>query len=221
MQPPAADRNESPQPLAALRLSQLALVLANLVPAIGVVAFDWDPYHLLILYWLENAVLGVLNLPRMALAPMRQPGTPKLFLIAFFCVHYGMFLFAHLMLLSAITDSGFHAREGWQALQRAWTLLERTETAVAIGGLAISHTLSFFVNYIGRGEYRRTTVNREMSSIYPRILVMHLAIVLGAVLVVVLDLPHGVLIVLVALKIWFDLRGHRKTHARRAGGTPT
>ena len=51
-----------------LRLSAVALVLANLVPLAGVLLWQWSVSSIVILYWFENVVIGVVNVLRMALA---------------------------------------------------------------------------------------------------------------------------------------------------------
>ena len=48
--------------------SATGTVLANLVPAVGVLFFGWDAFTVVFLYWLENAVIGVFNILKMALA---------------------------------------------------------------------------------------------------------------------------------------------------------
>jgi hypothetical protein len=41
-----------------LRPSVLILVAANLVPLVGVIFWGWDAFVLLMLYWLETAVIA-------------------------------------------------------------------------------------------------------------------------------------------------------------------
>ncbi|MGI9247995.1 MAG: DUF6498-containing protein, partial [Woeseiaceae bacterium] len=48
-----------------LRPSSIALVLANLVPLAGVLLFDWQVFDVLMLYWAENVIIGVINVLRM------------------------------------------------------------------------------------------------------------------------------------------------------------
>jgi hypothetical protein len=50
------------------RMSAVALVLANLVPLAGIVLWQWSISSVLILYWFENVVIGVINVLRMVLA---------------------------------------------------------------------------------------------------------------------------------------------------------
>lgn len=51
-----------------LRLSAVALVLANLVPLAGVLLWEWSVSSVVILYWFENVVIGVINVLRMLTA---------------------------------------------------------------------------------------------------------------------------------------------------------
>ncbi len=42
-----------------LRPSAIVLVLVNLLPLGGVLALDWQVFDVLLLYWSENVVIGV------------------------------------------------------------------------------------------------------------------------------------------------------------------
>ena len=108
--------------------SVVALLIANLIPLVGVVFFGWNLATILIIYWLENGIVGLWNVPRMALAgrqsvlgvrpapsvaATRLPSTALLgsgcgstAFILFFLVHYGLFWFVHGVFVFAIT-SGF------------------------------------------------------------------------------------------------------------------
>lgn len=67
----------------AVRLAQTAspttslvlLVAFNLVPLIGVLAWGWNVATLLVLYWVENGIVGILNVPKMLLAAAPETGT--------------------------------------------------------------------------------------------------------------------------------------------------
>jgi hypothetical protein len=48
--------------------SVAALLVANLIPLVGVVFFGWSLATILVIYWLENGIVGFWNVPRMALA---------------------------------------------------------------------------------------------------------------------------------------------------------
>lgn len=51
-----------------LRLSAATLILANVVPLAGVLLWQWSVSSVVILYWFENVVIGVINVLRMLFA---------------------------------------------------------------------------------------------------------------------------------------------------------
>jgi hypothetical protein len=91
----------------------VALVVANAIPIVGVAFFGWSLMTILVLYWLENGIVGLWNLPRIALAQGEPTGIGRLatlngravtsmsiaaqraFTIPFFLVHYGIFWVVH------------------------------------------------------------------------------------------------------------------------------
>ena len=46
----------------------LGIVIGNLIPVGGVLFLGWDAVQILILYWVENLVIGALTLPRILAA---------------------------------------------------------------------------------------------------------------------------------------------------------
>ena len=48
--------------------SALALLIANSIPLIGVLFFGWSLLTILVLFWIENGIVGLWNIPRILLA---------------------------------------------------------------------------------------------------------------------------------------------------------
>jgi len=48
--------------------SAIALVIANAIPLIGVLFFGWSLITILVLFWIENGIVGFWNVPRILLA---------------------------------------------------------------------------------------------------------------------------------------------------------
>ena len=48
--------------------SAILLILANLIPLVGVVLFGWSLWTILVLYWVENGIVGFWNVPKLLLA---------------------------------------------------------------------------------------------------------------------------------------------------------
>jgi len=193
-----------------LRPSVIALLLANLVPVFGVLCLHWEVFPLMFLFWSENVIVGVFNVLKMLTA---NPGSPlswagKLFIIPFFCVHYGMFTFIHGIFVIGLFGGGFKPGAGFPAPETFWHTMLEYHLGWAVLGLAVSRGISFATNYIGTGEYKRASLAVLMQQPYGRIVVLHLAILGGGFLVMALHSPLVGLLLLVALKIALDLRGH-------------
>jgi hypothetical protein len=143
----------------------------------------------------------------------------RLLLIPFFIVHYGIFWVVHgvfvltLPIFMGIGSTIFAQPEGLPtfALEDLGTI-EPRGVIIATVGLAISHIISFFVNYVGRGEYLTVSPGTQMFSVYGRVVVLHLTILIGAVAVGVLGTPLGALIVFVLGKIALDVAFHLREH---------
>jgi Family of unknown function (DUF6498) len=139
----------------------------------------------------------------------------KLFLVPFFVVHYGIFCMVHGMFILAF----FAAESFGGSPEEIWPGLSMTmdrHLGWAVAGLAGSHLYSFFRNYVGRGEYRRTIVTALMIQPYARVVVLHIAILLGAFVVVALGSNLGVLVLLIIGKTVLDLGFHLREREKNA-----
>ena len=190
------------------------MILANLVPLAGVLLLDWQVFDILLLYWVENVVIGIINVLRMAVCRSRD----ALFMIPFFIVHYGMFCFGHLSAIVAF----FGDAEGIASAVDIFVgegFAESLRSPLWIGIVAIflSHLVSFFSNFVAAGEYRNTTARALMQRPYGRIIALHIAVIIGAGLVEWLGSPVWMLAVLVAAKIAMDLRLHASERRKLSG----
>ncbi|UCE94735.1 MAG: hypothetical protein JSV73_05565, partial [Flavobacteriaceae bacterium] len=78
--------------------------------------------------------------------------------------------------------------------------------------------VSFVENYIIGKEFRTLTLEKLMHKPYQRIIVMHLAIIAGGIFVMKLNSPMPLMIILILLKIFFDLHLHKKSHKVKTPG---
>ena len=275
--------------------SALVLLVANLIPLVGVVFFGWSLLTILVLYWIENGIIGFWNVPKIVMAqgsvmptlPDMPPGAalaatgspekaaelqeqwrrtqaaqaalnasgattarpvqpgflgpraaarlsviPRTATAIFFSFHYGMFWLGHgifVFALPAFAGVGFGPSRvgpgdicqdatGFPIPCPDSTFGEIVWASVLLGGIALflSHGASFLLNYIGRAEYVTASPTNQMFSVYGRVIVLHLTIILGSVIAAVLGAPIGALLVLVVLKTAFDLGLHLREH-RNAG----
>ena len=193
-----------------LGLSGAALVAANLMPLLSVALGWWSTFEVMLLFWAENVVIGLLQLLRFGTVALLCGQVAALGVGVFFALHYGIFTLVHGTFVVALFAP---AGSGMTGLPDALPLLLSAEGLLwGLGGLAASHLLSFVVNFIGGGEYRRMTAEALMAQPYGRVVVLHLTILLGGGATMLLDDPAGALVVLVLLKIVLDLRAHLAEH---------
>jgi hypothetical protein len=205
-----------------LRPSVVALLLANLIPVLGVLVLGWEVFPLLLLFWFENVILGALNVLKMLLASPANPinWAAKIFIIPFFCVHYGMFTFVHGVFVVGLFGGAFKPGARFPTAETFWQAAQENHLGWAILGLSVSHAVSFATNYLGRAEYRQASLPMLMQQPYGRIVVLHLTILGGGFLMMALHSPTVGLVLLVALKTALDLRGHLKERKKFSAPLP-
>lgn len=225
------------------------LVAFNLIPLLGVVFVPsaWSVPTILVLYWIENGVVGLLNVPKMLLAagPVELPTrtvdvrdigevvvprvgpVAKAALVPFFLVHYGLFWLVHGVFVFALPMfAGVGRFTDFRTLPDGTLQLydpnaaEANLTAVAFGAVAltISRIVSFFVNFVGRREYLHVSAAQQMFAPYGRLVILHLTILLGAFLSLSIGSPIGAIVVLVLVKTALDLGLHLREHRAFAEG---
>ncbi|GGC53642.1 hypothetical protein GCM10007209_14220 [Haloferax sulfurifontis] len=207
-------------------------MVANLVPLVGVVWFDWSLKALLVAYWLESGVVGLLNVPKILAASGRGDGGSSINatvngrqvdlsppddprdgfhlypsnvpIAGFFAMHYGIFWVVHGVFVWSF-DAFAVGGVGGVPLGAVF---------LAAGATVLSHGGSFAVNFVGREEYRSVSPGKQMSEPYRRVIVLHLTIVLGAFLVAASGAPAAALVVMVVVKTALDAGAHLREHVR-------
>lgn len=213
------------------------LVLVNLLPIAGVILLGWSVLEIMLLYWSESVIIGAVNVLRMLSSRPTDPfatgngrrrgvemtvahtgAKMKVFLIPFFALHFGMFCFGHLTAIAFIFSRDTN-RPMLDMLPPASDML----FWLAAAAILISHLFSYLVNFIGRGEYRRVGLPELMRRPYGRIVIMHITVIVGAALVDWLRSPVPMLVFLVVVKTFVDLRMHGRERHRfgtRQGAQP-
>ncbi len=194
-------------------LSVVTLVVANLLPLAGVLFFGWSVFEVLVLFWAENVVIGAYDVLRMLVVlALRREGA-MVALIPFFIVHYGLFCAGHAIFLVAGFAPGLATGDLSRTLPAALTA---GSFVIPLLALVASHGISFLANFLWGGEWRRVDGKALMGAPYPRIVVMHVTIIVGTMLVVAAGSPVAAVAFLVALKIGVDLAAHLREHRRLA-----
>jgi len=202
----------------------VTLVVANLVPLAGVVFLGWSAWQILVIYWLENGVVGGFNVLKMMKAEGSGDGTSHSMasgwrssdgrsrgaLIRFFCMHYGIFWFAHgVIVFSLLPLFNAMAPDGGSSVP---TTPDPLGIGLAVVALVISHGLSYRFNFIGGGEYKRVTPKGQMYKPYGRLMVLHVTLIFGAFAIALTGASAAAVAILVLLKIALDVGLHLAEH---------
>ena len=190
------------------KASTLALLAANLLPLLGVVAFGWTLSHVMVLYWAESAVIGFYTVLKMFKVAKLAAIPASMFFVG----HFGGFMAGHFLFVYAFFVRGIDAKGPEPAVVEA-LLAVFAPLWLALTALFVSHGMSYVLNFIGRREYETAKLNDLMTAPYKRIMVMHLTILFGGWLVMLLQTPLPALVLLIALKTTVDARAHVRAHA--------
>jgi len=191
-----------------LNSSSLALIIGNLIPIIGVIFFSWELYPIVLLYWLENLVIGVLNIIKMLSCADGGLLLQKLFMSVFFVVHYGMFCFGHGTFVVELFGNDD------ASLNQVPLLILDSVLKWALLALILSHSFSMLSNYYMRGEYKKLSTKDVMFMPYKRIIVLHVFIIFGAMALQTFGVTQLGLIALAIVKILADLLSHKMEHRK-------
>jgi hypothetical protein len=208
-------------------VSSVVLIAVNLVPLIGVLFWGWDVAIILISYWLENGVIGLINIPKIVLAAQGNSVIATA-MAGFFAVHYGGFWLGHGIFVFFIVGFAGHGPFGFLGPGFPFgggtidgsispPTDDRGAQILLIALLLfLSHGVSFLLNYVGRKEYLNTTPAKQMFQPYGRLVILHVTIILGAFLVIGLGQPVLLVALLVVLKTVVDLFFHLRERAGAA-----
>jgi hypothetical protein len=207
-----------------------------------VIFLGWNVWTILVLYWVENGIVGLLNIPKLLLAAGPDPAAPttgmwgigvgseplggstaKAALVPFFLLHYGIFWLVHGIFILTLPmfqafgaiGPGFFGGPVFGDVPSdggAGIMSDPGAIAVVLIGLFFSHGISYRLNYIGRGEYLRTSVVRQMAAPYGRLVILHVTIILGGMAIALTGAPAAAVLVLVLLKTALDLGFHLAEH---------
>lgn len=216
--------------------STISLIIANLFPLVGVIFFGWDTFLVVLLYWLENLIVGFYTILKIFFAYTENPLDRifRIFPAAFFTFHYGAFCGVHglfiLFLFGNKDAEPFPQGDAWpcffvfiqlfvNVIRHLFEAMPK-EMLLILTALMISHGIGFVNNYLLNGAYLNATTKKLMNEPYPRMAVLHISIILGAFLIAAFGSPIGILIVLVILKTAFEISWHTKHPGKPLNSNP-
>lgn len=194
----------------ALRQPLVLVGLAvDLFPIYGVLAFGWNAVPLVMLYWMENIIAGVLTVPRIFIssASFGLSGVALgAFLSAFFIFHYGLFCAVHgtfLMVFAAFGNGTISSQPPIMMDVPAmfqFGLTSAPHVDYFVYAIIAFQVLVFLWEFIIKAEWKATTPMAEMFAPYSRIIILHFAIFAGAGALFLLGQPMVGVLALIAFR---------------------
>jgi Family of unknown function (DUF6498) len=219
-----------------LHPTTLVLVVANLLPLAGVAFWQWDAFLLLMLYWMDTAIIAFWTMARIAVTPRERLDDLRISsggqsinspwaIVAFFVVHAGIFMAAHFLFL-------------WVMFAGAWAdrihgpgdfvrqIIVESRLWFPLAGLALSRGVSFLFHVVRPETLQRLehalfprrpvrvatrvqagSLGGEIGALYARIVIMQLAVLFGGFLSILLG-TMAPLVILILLKTAVDVAVH-------------
>jgi hypothetical protein len=211
---------------------QLLLIGANLVPLVGVVFLGWDLLSVLLLYWLETLLICILAVLRvLRQSGVRALGSVLVFLAVFLCL--GAAHMAGLLVLAGALGEAGTAIPDLSAVADA-PLFAALQT-LYFGGLEwIARDRPALLQYglpalvacqiAGLWPGAKQAVDRApvpdqaiLRQALVRVITLHLALLFGSAVIAALlmEVLLPVLVLLVLLKLLFDLRAQNWSRQER------
>ena len=190
----------------------------------GVLFWGWDVFALLVLFWMENVVVGLFFILRMVFADLADAAlwVGKLFMVPFFCVHYGMFCAVHGVFVATLfgqqRDSGGDMAS--TLARMVGDVVREPPGMLALASIVIAVVIDL-VRWIAahRDDENPKLVRETMGAPYGRIVVLHVVTLGGAFLMQLFKAPAAAALLLVALKLLADLGALRLGRRSEDSGT--
>ena len=182
-----------------------------MVVAYGVLVLNWSVFVVVALFWLENVVIGVLNVAKMLISGARLGSfglIAALALATFFTVHYGMFTVGHGVFVASLfgkAELGGSLNGLFAPLGRMLGyLLSDRDGWFAAASIASLQAAAFFRWWSATRE-DPAALPTLMFAPYGRIVILHVTVIAGGLLVGVLGQPVLGALLLIGLKLAFDI----------------
>jgi hypothetical protein len=197
-----------------LSVSDLLLIIVNLIPLYCVWFEGWNASEVFLVYCLETVIIGMVNVLKMACVTLfvkktdvwQNGGSSTMvsgwFFIFFFIVHYGFFVFVQTQIFFSV--SGLipdHSLMG--GYSKIPSLLGDNGKLMLLIFIAY-YTVQTFFEFFMTGNYKTISLGRLMFEPYIRIFVQQFVVILGSMF---LTFGAGKIFILIFViaKIFFEL----------------
>lgn len=193
-----------------------SLLIANLIPVIGVWFLKWSAKEVFLVYCLETIIIGIFTLLKLLIAGLFARKTdvwqktggdvskqPFWFFMLFFLIHYGMFVAIQMGIFFSVSGIGNERDITFWNFFSKWPSLLTSEGYIMLGVFVISYGFRTISDFILTGDYKTSSLGYLMFQPYGRIFIQQVTVILGSMF---LSFGAGKVFILVfaAIKIFFE-----------------
>lgn len=221
-------KNQKEFKLFGLDISQISLIIMNLIPLIGVLLLNWSITLIILTFWVESLIIGFYFTLKLIkyYKYKEQNKIPYDFIGGFllFFLIYSLCIF----FLVNISDSQHNNIN----LDKIYELSEFQEMIfffnifkevnkpliLTIILLIFSHGISYYTNFLIKEEYKGMNIDNtkkfqdRYSNIYSRFIFIHILVLFGTGIILLFNSHYVLAIFFVLLKTLLDLFSHNREH---------
>jgi hypothetical protein len=194
-----------------------SLVIANLIPVIGVWFLKWSAKEVFLVYSLETIIIGIFTLLKLLITGLLAKKTdvwqstgrsvvkqPFWFFMLFFMVHFGIFVAVQMGIFFSVSGIGDENGITFLNFFSRWPSLLTNEAYIMLGIFVISYGFRMISDFIITGDYKTASLGYLMFQPYGRIFIQQVTVILGSMF---LSFGAGKVFILVfaAIKIFFEI----------------
>ena len=190
------------------------IVLANLLPVLGVACWGWSAVEAFTVYAMETLIIGILTVLKLLVATLSRKGdqwyngsqttrVSGVFFIFFFVVHFGVFAAVQTSIFSAVARLG-PPGAGPLYFFLNWYKFINEHTGYALAAFVVSYFANNFIPFILSGDYKNTPMMMLMFQPYGRIIIQQFTVILGSMMLV-FNFGIGFMTVFVLAKLYLEL----------------
>jgi len=202
--------------------SGFILILANLVPLIGVLFFKWDHFSLLMGYWVETGVICIFTIAKLVYI-YKVTFKPVILIVGISVLSTSAgFMFAHFIGIMSLFST-IPGGDGFTGLNLFKD--SSTQLLTMFITLCISHGYSFIYNFFGRDEKKSiiSLVNQTGANssrvgnvitgdFMTRVGFTQFIIIVGVFITGITRTTLYISVIFIVLKILVDLTLHNRKH---------
>ena len=193
-----------------------SLIIANLIPVIGVWFLNWSAKEVFLVYCLETIIIGCFTLLKMLITGLivkkdewqTTGGTstkqPFWLFMLFFLVHYGLFVSIQMGMFFAVSGIGDEHGVTFFNFFSKWSSLLTNDAYIMLGVFIVSYAFRLITDFILTGDYKNSSLGFLMFQPYGRIFIQQVTVIVGSMF---LSFGAGKIFILLfaLIKIFFEV----------------